>query len=58
MSFFVGFIKGDCLLSNPEVDYTPPSCISMFFTEKGVLTPNAVGELMLRLGLGQMGSMV
>ncbi|KAJ3304088.1 Translation initiation factor, partial [Kappamyces sp. JEL0829] len=44
---------GDCLLSNPEVDYTPPEYISMLFTNEGVLTPPSVSELMLRSGLGK-----
>jgi len=34
---------------NPTNDYTPPSCITLLFTELGVLTPSAVSDELIKL---------
>jgi translation initiation factor eIF-2B subunit alpha len=34
---------------NPSNDYTPPSYITLLFTELGVLTPSAVSDELIKL---------
>ena len=36
-------------VSNPWVDYTPPSYISLLFTDLGILTPSAVSDELIKL---------
>ncbi|KAI8112899.1 hypothetical protein M9434_004219 [Picochlorum sp. BPE23] len=36
-------------VDNPSRDYTPPSCISLLFTDLGVLTPAAVSDELIQL---------
>jgi translation initiation factor eIF-2B subunit alpha len=36
-------------LKNPYFDYTPPSYISLMFTDLGVLTPAAVSDELIKL---------
>ena len=35
--------------SHPWVDYTPPSYISLLFTDLGILTPSAVSDELIKL---------
>ncbi|KAH6585959.1 hypothetical protein BASA50_000902 [Batrachochytrium salamandrivorans] len=35
---------GKYMVSNPKIDYTPPTHISLIFTDVGVLTPSGVSE--------------
>merc|ERR1711974_212354 len=42
--------KGDCLPA-PRVDYTPPSLITLLFTDLGILTPSAVSDELINLYL-------
>lgn len=37
------------LVDNPSVDYTPPSCITLLFTDLGILTPSAVSDELIKL---------
>lgn len=41
---------GDCLPA-PRVDYTPPSLITLLFTDLGILTPSAVSDELINLYL-------
>ena len=34
---------------NPHVDYTPPTYVTLLFTDLGLLTPSAVGDNLLQL---------
>lgn len=34
---------------HPTIDYTPPSYISLLFTDVGVLTPSAVSDELIKL---------
>lgn len=34
---------------HPTIDYTPPTYISLLFTENGVLTPSAVSDELIKL---------
>lgn len=34
---------------NPSVDYTPPSYITLLFTNLGILTPSAVSDELIKL---------
>lgn len=36
---------------HPTVDYTPPSFITLLFTDLGVLTPSAVSDELIKLYL-------
>jgi len=36
-------------VDNPSVDYTPPSCITLLFTDLGILTPAAVSDELIKL---------
>ena len=36
-------------VDNPSVDYTPPSCITLLFTDLGVLTPAAISDELIKL---------
>mmetsp|Transcript_22540 Transcript_22540/g.62533 ORF Transcript_22540/g.62533 Transcript_22540/m.62533 type:complete len:370 (+) Transcript_22540:152-1261(+) len=38
-------------VENPSADYTPPSCITLLFTDLGVLTPAAVSDELIQLYL-------
>ena len=38
-------------VENPSTDYTPPSCITLLFTDLGVLTPAAVSDELIQLYL-------
>ncbi|XP_077593940.1 translation initiation factor eIF2B subunit alpha [Stigmatopora nigra] len=46
-------LKTQCNLSeeHPLVDYTPPSLITLLFTDLGVLTPSAVSDELIKLYL-------
>jgi len=33
----------------PQLDYTPPSFVTLLFTDLGVLTPSAVFEIQVKL---------
>jgi translation initiation factor 2B subunit (eIF-2B alpha/beta/delta family) len=35
----------------PQVDYTPPSYITLLFTDLGILTPSAVSDELIKLYL-------
>ncbi|KAJ1985566.1 translation initiation factor eIF-2B subunit alpha [Dimargaris cristalligena] len=39
----------DLAKTNPEVDYTPPSFITLLFTDLGVLTPSGVSDELIKL---------
>ena len=36
---------------SPRVDYTPPSLVSLLFTDLGILTPSAVSDELINLYL-------
>lgn len=36
---------------HPMIDYTPPSLITLLFTDLGVLTPSAVSDELIKLYL-------
>jgi len=36
-------------VDNPTIDYTPPNCITLLFTDLGVLTPAAVSDELIKL---------
>lgn len=36
---------------HPVIDYTPPSLITLLFTDLGVLTPSAVSDELIKLYL-------
>ncbi|KAH9275755.1 hypothetical protein BSLG_006779 [Batrachochytrium salamandrivorans] len=38
---------GKYMVSNPKIDYTPPTHISLIFTDVGVLTPSGVSEQLI-----------
>ena len=42
-----------CSGNHPVVDYTPPSYITLLFTDLGVLTPSAVSDELIKLYLWQ-----
>lgn len=39
---------GQYLLSNPDIDLTPPEYICLLFTNEGALTPSSVGKLIVK----------
>lgn len=41
--------KGDLSKEHPLVDYTPPSYITLLFTDLGILTPSAVSDELIKL---------
>ncbi|KAI8903376.1 hypothetical protein EDD86DRAFT_196007 [Gorgonomyces haynaldii] len=41
--------NGECKISNPLLDYTPPEFITLLFTDVGVLTPSGVAEQLVLL---------
>ncbi|KAL1506818.1 hypothetical protein ABEB36_006109 [Hypothenemus hampei] len=43
--------KTDLKSAHPLVDYTPPSYITLLFTDLGILTPSAVSDELIRLYL-------
>lgn len=43
--------KGDLKHIHPLVDYTPPSYITLLFTDLGILTPSAVSDQLMELYL-------
>uniref|UniRef100_T1J6K5 Translation initiation factor eIF2B subunit alpha n=1 Tax=Strigamia maritima TaxID=126957 RepID=T1J6K5_STRMM len=43
--------KGDTTKEHPKVDYTPPSYITLLFTDLGILTPSAVSDQLINLYL-------
>uniref|UniRef100_A0A0V0GBY8 Translation initiation factor eIF2B subunit alpha n=1 Tax=Triatoma dimidiata TaxID=72491 RepID=A0A0V0GBY8_TRIDM len=44
-------LKKDLSKEHPLVDYTPPSYISLLFTDLGILTPSAVSDELIKLYL-------
>ena len=42
-------VSADIPVFNPASDYTPPTYITLLFTELGVLTPSAVSDELIRL---------
>lgn len=44
-------MKGDLKKIHPLVDYTPPSYITLLFTDLGILTPSAVSDELIKLYL-------
>lgn len=36
---------------HPMIDYTPPSLITLLFTDLGVLTPSAISDELIKLYL-------
>jgi translation initiation factor 2B subunit (eIF-2B alpha/beta/delta family) len=36
-------------IENPSCDYTPPTFISLLFTDLGILTPSAVSDELIKL---------
>lgn len=42
---------GDLKKIHPLVDYTPPSYITLLFTDLGILTPSAVSDELIKLYL-------
>lgn len=47
----VKYVEGDTSGSHPLIDYTPPSYITLLFTDLGVLTPSAVSDELIKLYL-------
>lgn len=43
--------SGDVSKTHPLVDYTPPSYITILFTDLGILTPSAVSDELIKLYL-------
>ncbi|XP_020618993.1 translation initiation factor eIF-2B subunit alpha-like [Orbicella faveolata] len=43
--------SSSCVDGHPVVDYTPPSYITLLFTDLGVLTPSAVSDELIKLYL-------
>lgn len=41
----------DLAEEHPMIDYTPPSLITLLFTDLGVLTPSAVSDELIKLYL-------
>ena len=41
----------DLTKEHPQVDYTPPSYITLLFTDLGILTPSAVSDELIKLYL-------
>jgi translation initiation factor eIF-2B subunit alpha len=41
----------DLSKEHPLVDYTPPSYITLLFTDLGILTPSAVSDELIKLYL-------
>jgi translation initiation factor 2B subunit (eIF-2B alpha/beta/delta family) len=41
----------DLSKEHPQVDYTPPSYITLLFTDLGILTPSAVSDELIKLYL-------
>lgn len=44
-----GELPAEVRLQIPALDYTPPSNISLLFTDLGVLTPSAVSDELIKL---------
>lgn len=44
-------LKKDLHKEHPLVDYTPPSYITLLFTDLGILTPSAVSDELIKLYL-------
>lgn len=44
-------LKDDISKKHPLVDYTPPSYITLLFTDLGILTPSAVSDELIKLYL-------
>ncbi|XP_054275214.1 translation initiation factor eIF-2B subunit alpha-like [Macrosteles quadrilineatus] len=44
-------LGGDLTKEHPLVDYTPPSLITLLFTDLGILTPSAVSDELIKLYL-------
>lgn len=43
--------SGDVSKTHPLVDYTPPSYITLLFTDLGILTPSAISDELIKLYL-------
>jgi translation initiation factor eIF-2B subunit alpha len=41
--------KEDLSKAHPMVDYTPPSYLTLLFTDLGILTPSAVSDELIQL---------
>ncbi|XKL60451.1 hypothetical protein PGB90_007508 [Kerria lacca] len=46
-----GHLRKDLSKEHPLVDYTPPSFITLLFTDLGILTPSAVSDELIKLYL-------
>jgi translation initiation factor eIF-2B subunit alpha len=44
-------VVSEMIRTNPSMDYTPPQYITLLFTDKGVLTPSAVSDELIKVFL-------
>lgn len=51
LQYTSGHLKKDLSKEHPLVDYTPPSYITLLFTDLGILTPSAVSDELIKLYL-------
>ncbi|XP_066997961.1 translation initiation factor eIF2B subunit alpha [Anabrus simplex] len=51
LKYPAGMLRKDLSKEHPLVDYTPPSYITLLFTDLGILTPSAVSDELIKLYL-------